>query len=275
MKSIEKIIVYSLTVVLLLFVSFSSYGQSRQDKTIAIIKELKLAEPHKMNYEYRLKPLMYQATGSDSVKLVEMEKQFTDENIIKVISGGFDEVLTSEEINGIYDFLQSNTYKKLFNPGDLFKVISDQFKNIDKEIERIANSMKDKMKKPVWTFEPIPVDREDGFYAAVDYNRSMENKDIQLEAKPSLSFKNILEVTKESYGDELTEIIIQFTKEGAQKFYLFTNENIGKPMAIVIAKQIVAMPNINDAIMGGRSSIIGHFTEDEVDEMMKRLKEKE
>ena len=275
MRKIEKTGIYILTVVLLLFVSLSSYGQSRQDKTSAIIKELKLAEPHKMNYEYRLKELMYHATGSDSVKLVEMEKQFTDENIIKVISGGFDEVLTNEEINGIYNFLQSNTYKKLINPGELFKVISDQFKDIDKEIDRITISLKNKMEKPIQTFEPISVDREDGFYSAVDYNRSMEDKDIQLEAKPSLSFKNILEVTKESYGDELTEIIIQFTKDGAQKLYLFTKENIGKPMAIVIAKQIVAMPNINDAIMGGRSSIIGHFTEGEVDEMMKRLKEKE
>ncbi len=274
MKSIEKISAYSLTVVLLLFVSFSSYGQSRLDKTKFIIDSLRLIEVQKMNYGSRLKSLMYQATGSDSVKLVEMEKQLTDENISKVISGVFDDLLTEGEVNDIYNFIHSSAYDKLFQSGKVFKLVSTRYKDFDNEINRIANTMKDKMEKPIQTFEPISVDREDGFYAAVDYNRSMENKDIQLEAKPSLSFKNILEVTKESFGDELTEIIIQFTKEGAQKFYLFTNENIGKPMAIVIAKQIVAMPNINDGIMGGRSSIIGHFTDDEVDQMIARLKEK-
>lgn len=271
MKTIST---YILTVVLLLFVSLSSYSQSRQDKINTIIKELKLAEPHKLNYEYRLKPLMFHATGNDSVKLVEMEKQFTDENIIKVISGAFDEVLNEEEINGIYSFLQSSTYKKLINPGSLFEVISNQFNDIDKDIDRISNSLKDEMAKPIQTFEPIPVDRVDGFYATVDYKQSMEKRDIQLEGKPSLTSKDILEVKRESGHKDIQEVSIQFTKEGAQKLYLLTKNNRGKPMAIVIAQQIVSMPTINDAIMGGRASITGKFTDDEVDEMIARLKEK-
>ena len=46
-------------------------------------------------------------------------------------------------------------------------------------------------------------------------------------------------------------------------------------MAIVLGKQIVSMPTINDAILGGRVSITGDFTDEEIDEMIVRLKEKE
>lgn len=35
------------------------------------------------------------------------------------------------------------------------------------------------------------------------------------------------------------------------------------------------MPYINDAIIGGKSSITGNFTDEELDKMISRLKEKE
>lgn len=70
------------------------------------------------------------------------------------------------------------------------------------------------------------------------------------------------------------EISIVFTKEGARKFYLLTKENIGKPIAIVIAKKIVSMPIVNSEIIGGKASISGHFTEEEIDEMIEILQEK-
>ena len=65
----------------------------------------------------------------------------------------------------------------------------------------------------------IPIDKENGFYATVDYNYSTEKADIKLEDKPSLTPKDILEVKKvlSSYNDR-PEISIVFTKEGAKKF---------------------------------------------------------
>ncbi len=42
----------------------------------------------------------------------------------------------------------------------------------------------------------------------------------------------------------------------------------------MIAKQIVSMPTINVAVMHGRASITGSFTDEEIDKMIERLKGK-
>jgi hypothetical protein len=64
------------------------------------------------------------------------------------------------------------------------------------EIDRITNKLDESIKNATPIFKPTPIDREDGFYATVDYNRSDEDKDVKLEEKPSLTSKDIKEVTK-------------------------------------------------------------------------------
>ena len=270
MRTTEKISI--LTVVLLLFVSFSSFGQSRQDKTNAIINKLYLAQHQRMIYEFQVKPLKYHATGNDSVKLVELEKQLTDEHITKIISKSFDELLNDEEVNNLYNFMQSSVFEKFFKSGEIVNAVSVRLGMFDEDIKKGTNNLKDAMAKSVSTFAPIPIDREDGFYSAIDYDRTTKDKDIKLEEKPSLTLKDILEVEKRDKINNIQEINILFTKEGAKKFYLFTKDNIRKPIAVVIAKQIVTMPYPNVGIMGGRFSITGEFTDDEVDKMIERLK---
>ncbi|HBS11828.1 MAG TPA: hypothetical protein DEO36_04690 [Flavobacteriaceae bacterium] len=260
---------------ILISISLVSYGQSRQEKTEAIIIKLKLIENQKTNYKFQLEPLKYQATGNDSIKIIELEKQLSDDEIVKRISSAFNEVFSENEINDIYDFIQTSAFEKFFNSGETYKIIASKFKDIDKEIERITNNFSETVEEPTKKFEPIPVDRENGFYATVDYNYSTADKDIKLEDKPSLTSKDISEVKKafSSYNDQ-PEISIVFTKEGAKKFYLLTKENIGKPVAIVIAKQIVSMPTVNSEIIGGKASISGNFTEEEIDKMIEILKGK-
>lgn len=272
MKKVEKTGIYILTVVLLLFVSLSSYGQSRQDKIISIINKLNLVEVQKINYEYRLRPLKNIVSGNDSVKLVELEKQLTDEHITKVIKATFVKVFNDEEVNDIYNFIHSSLYEKLFNPGELFKAVSASFNDFDEEIVRITNNLDEPIISPVPIFKPIPVDREDGFYATIDDVNAKGDKEVILEMKPLLTSKDILVVKENIHEGMFREISIQFTKVGSQKFYFFTKENIRKPMAVVIAKQIVWMPTINDAIMEGRISITGNFTDNQVDKMIERLK---
>ena len=75
------------------------------------------------------------------------------------------------------------------------KVISSRFKDIDDEIEKITNDNNNIIvEKPTKKFQPIPIDKEDGFYSLVDYTYSTEDKDIKLEDNPSLTSKDILEV---------------------------------------------------------------------------------
>jgi len=260
---------------ILISISLVSCGQSRQDKTETIINKLNLIETQKTSFKFQIEPLKYQATGKDSIRILELEKLLSDEEIVKRISETFNEVLSDKELNDIYNFVQSSAYEKFFNSGELFEAISVRFSDINDEIDNITLNFSEQVEKPTKKFKPIPIDKENGFYATVDYNYSTENTDIKLKDKPSLTPKDILEVKKvfSSYNDR-PEINIVFTKEGAKKFYILTKENIGKPVAIVIANHIVSIPTVNSGIIGGKASISGDFSEEEIDEMIKILKEK-
>ena len=264
---------------ILISITLISCGQSRQEKTIAIINKLNLIENQKQNYEFRLEPMKYQATGNDSIRIAELEKQLSDDEIIKKISSAFDKVFSDKEINDIYSFIQTTAFDKFFNSGETYKIIASEFKEIDKEIDEITNNFSQSTENkivelPKKKFEPMPVDKEDGFYATVDYTFSTEDKDIKLEDNPSLTSKDILEIKKVYSNDNRPEISIVLTKEGARKFYLLTKENIGKPIAIVIDKKIVSIPTVQTEIMGGKVSISGDFSEKEIDKMIEKLKGK-
>jgi len=274
-RIITKKMKFILIVLILITTSFFSFGQSRQEKTDTIFRKLKLNENQKMIYEFQIEPLKYQVSGNDSIKIVELEKKISDDEVVRRLNIAFNEALSDEEVNDIYYFIQSSAFEKFFNSGETNKIIASKFKDIDKEIEEITNSINEINEKPAKIFEPVPVDRENGFYATVDYNFSETDKDIKLEDKPALTLKDILEAKKvySSYNDR-SEISIVFTKEGAKKFYLLTKKNIGKPVAIVIEKHIVSMPIVNSEIVGGKASISGDFSEEEIDKMIEILQEK-
>lgn len=257
---------------ILMTITLVSCGQTRQEKTFAIINKLNLIVNQRTNYEFQIEPLKYQATGNDSIKITEIENQLSEEEIVKRISSAFNEVFSDGEINDIYEFIQTSAFDKFFNSGETYKVISSKFSDIDKEIERITNNFSETIEKPTKKFKPIPVDKKDGFYVTIDYTQSTEDKDIKLEDNPSLTSGDILEVKKaySSYNN-CPEISIVLTKEGARKFYLLTKENIGKPIAIVIENQIVSLPIVNSEIMGGKVSISGDFSDKEIDRMIEKL----
>lgn len=275
MRRIDKFRIFNLATILLIFISFCSCGQGRQEKTVTIIHKLNLIENYKTNFNFRIEPLKYQATGNNSLKLIEIEKQLTEEKITNRIIDAFDEFFDDSEINDIYNFIQTNAFEKLFNSGGIYKAIEDNFGDISTELERISNELEDIVEIPREKFKPIPVDKEDGFYALIDYNQFTGDKNIQLEDKPSMTSKDILEVKKVYRSDnDQPEISIVFTKDGARKFYLLTKENIGKPIAIVISKRIVSMPTVNSEIIGGKANVSGDFSEEEIDKMIESLKEK-
>src|SRR6476646_732115 len=73
-------------------------------------------------------------------------------------------------------------------------------------------------------------------------------------------------------GDQLTDanqgfdqdgrpdINIKFNTVGARRFGRVTQENTGKPFAIILDDKILSAPNINEPILGGRTQITGNFT---------------
>ena len=65
-------------------------------------------------------------------------------------------------------------------------------------------------------------------------------------------------------GDQLTDakqgfdqdgrpdIDIKFNTAGARRFGRMTQENVGKPFAIILDDKVLSAPNINEPILGGR-----------------------
>jgi preprotein translocase subunit SecD len=73
-------------------------------------------------------------------------------------------------------------------------------------------------------------------------------------------------------GDQLTNaqqgydqdgrpgIDIMFNTAGARRFGRVTQDNVGKPFAIILDNRVLSAPNINEPILGGRAQITGNFT---------------
>jgi len=58
-------------------------------------------------------------------------------------------------------------------------------------------------------------------------------------------------------------IEFSFNSQGAREFAKITQENVGRPFAIVLDGKVLTAPRINQAITGGRGIISGDFTIDE------------
>ncbi len=56
------------------------------------------------------------------------------------------------------------------------------------------------------------------------------------------------------------QVAITFDGAGGRRFARVTQENTGKPFAIIVDNQVISAPNINEPILGGRAQISGNFT---------------
>ncbi|HEX3011431.1 MAG TPA: protein translocase subunit SecD [Syntrophomonadaceae bacterium] len=68
-------------------------------------------------------------------------------------------------------------------------------------------------------------------------------------------------------GGEGAEVNIEFDSEGAKLFAKATQENLGKPIAIVIDKKVVSAPTVDDVINNGSARISGNFTAKEAEDL--------
>jgi preprotein translocase subunit SecD len=86
-------------------------------------------------------------------------------------------------------------------------------------------------------------------------------------ATPIVVYKQVLvegaDLTNASTGfDQNNQPVVDFTfnATGARKFGDVTQENVGRPFAIILDSQVISAPNIREPILGGRGQISGHFT---------------
>jgi preprotein translocase subunit SecD len=59
----------------------------------------------------------------------------------------------------------------------------------------------------------------------------------------------------------------RFDSAGGRRFARVTQENVGKPFAIILDEQVISAPNINEPILGGRGQISGNFTVESAEEL--------
>ncbi len=66
---------------------------------------------------------------------------------------------------------------------------------------------------------------------------------------------------KQSFDqDGRPDIAIAFNSAGARRFGRVTQENVGKPFAIILDNKVLSAPTIQTAILGGQATISGNFT---------------
>lgn len=68
-----------------------------------------------------------------------------------------------------------------------------------------------------------------------------------------------------------TTINIQFKEVGARKFEEATRRNINKPLVVVVNDQLITAPVVLDVISGGKVSISGAFSHDEMQNLVAYL----
>ncbi len=80
-------------------------------------------------------------------------------------------------------------------------------------------------------------------------------------------------------GDQLTDasqgydqnnqpdVSIKFNSIGGKKFAKVTQENVGKPFAIILDGKVLSAPNIQEPILGGSAQITGSYTVDSANQL--------
>ena len=71
-----------------------------------------------------------------------------------------------------------------------------------------------------------------------------------------------LQDAQASYSQQTNEPVVsfRFNTSGATKFAQITEANVGRPFAIVLDKDVISYPRINEPIRGGSGQISGNFT---------------
>jgi preprotein translocase subunit SecD len=80
-----------------------------------------------------------------------------------------------------------------------------------------------------------------------------------------LAIINGSQLTKAKQGydqNNRPDIEFGFNSEGGHRFAVTTQENVGKPFAIIIDNVVLSSPNIEEPILGGSGIIQGNFTVD-------------
>ena len=81
-----------------------------------------------------------------------------------------------------------------------------------------------------------------------------------------VSGENLIDA-QPTFHDGQPVVSFRFDNAGARKFARITQENVGKPFAIVLDDKVISAPRINEPILGGSGIISGSFTVESANEL--------
>jgi preprotein translocase subunit SecD len=76
-------------------------------------------------------------------------------------------------------------------------------------------------------------------------------------------------------GTQQPAILLRFDAQGTRELARFTQENMGRALAIVLDGRVVSAPVIREPILGGHAQISGTLTKVEAEEIAARLRAKD
>lgn len=252
------------------FLLFSSllFSQTKAEK-IQDIFDLKSQVKLYRSEIDRLKNDLKDWSEQDRLQILEIDQRFSEEKLMASISKMYEDYFSDKEVDEIYTFIHSSTGQKMFNLFPVLEKTQKIYFDIKSEIQpfmdkKIMRERQNNDEKP----KPISVDKESGFYKVLNENTTAALKEIKLSENPAITVDEIKHISIKR--DDLDRIVvdIELTKSGAEKFKKLTENNIGKPLAIVLNHHLVSSPRINETIANGRIQISGNFSEEEVIEMI-------
>ena len=90
---------------------------------------------------------------------------------------------------------------------------------------------------------------------------------IAVQRRTILTGDDLIDATLTKDQDQRPAVSIKFNAQGGRKFARVTQENTGKPFAMIIDNSVISAPNINEPILGGNAIINGNFTTDSANQL--------
>ncbi len=92
-------------------------------------------------------------------------------------------------------------------------------------------------------------------------------KFIAVQRRVIISGDDLIDASLTKDQDQRPAVAIKFNASGGRKFARVTQENTGKPFAMILDGSVLSAPNINEPILGGNAIINGNFSTDSANQL--------
>lgn len=101
-----------------------------------------------------------------------------------------------------------------------------------------------------------------------DQNNSQLKYWVQTSSRATVEGEHLVDA-QPAFDSQTNEPIVsfRFNQQGAVRFGRLTQENVGRPFAIVLDNEVISAPVIREPILGGTGQISGRFTTEEANDL--------